>query len=439
MKEKLRRMIEQKKRENEMDKKYRVFFKVAAFAVVFMVVLFTVSRLFERKASRNAKGEFYVAKENYDVWFMGTSRMLNSAFPMELWNEYGITSYNLSGHAQFLPVTYWVMREALENKTPKVIVMDVMSIGAGDKVYTADMAYLHHSLDVMPFSPTKCEAVFDLLPEQDDRVEFLCNLSIYHSRWEEIGVGDFKPELSKEKGAEARIHVNPVEAPALISEGNIDETETMGKEYLRRIIALCKEKNVKLLLANLPQSADEDSQRMYASASVFADGENVDFINYLTRDKIGVIDYATDMFDNESHLNPSGARKVTRDLGKYLVEHYNLPDHRRADGALSEGLITKWNQDYQVYRQYLMEIMEGTDCVDDILMLAADPSIEINVSVGENSQFLEGEFYKALFANLEKEAKSFEIVTDTGLGREQIKLQVRDTCMEQSSVVEREF
>lgn len=422
-----------------MDKKYRVLFRATAFVVVFMVLLFGASRVFERKAARNAKGEFYRAKENYDVWFMGTSRMLNSAFPMELWNEYGITSYNLSGHAQFLPVTYWVMREALEDKTPKVIVMDVMSIGAGDKVYTADMAYLHHSLDVMPFSLTKCKAVFDLLPEHDDRVEFLCNLSIYHSRWEEIGAEDLKPEASKEKGAEARIHVNPMEAPVLISEGDIDKTETMGKEYLRKIIELCKEKNVKLLLANLPQSADEDSQRMYASASAFADGENVDYINYLTMDKIGVIDYATDLFDNESHLNPSGARKVTRDLGKYLVEHYDLPDHRTADGALSDGKIVEWNQDYQVYRQYLMEIMEGTDCVDDILMLAADSGIEINISVGENSQFLEEGYYKSLFANLEREANRFEIVTDTGLGREQIKLIVNDTKMEQDNTVEREF
>ena len=44
-----------------------------------------------------------------------------------------------------------------------------------------------------------------------------------------------------------------------------------------------------------------------------------------------------DTVDKGDHLNLTGARKVTRYLGNYLKENYELPDHRE------EQSYREWN------------------------------------------------------------------------------------------------
>lgn len=41
--------------------------------------------------------DFIEHSDSYDVLFFGNSHMANGVFPMELWNDYGIVSYNLAG------------------------------------------------------------------------------------------------------------------------------------------------------------------------------------------------------------------------------------------------------------------------------------------------------------------------------------------------------
>ena len=59
-----------------------------------------------------------------------------------------------------------------------------------------------------------------------------------------------------------------------------------------------------------------------------------------------VADYLTDCYDDSSHLNPSGAKKVTAYLGNYMMSHYEIPD-RRNDPAYA-----KWHDDLVRYTTY---------------------------------------------------------------------------------------
>jgi hypothetical protein len=60
-------------------------------------------------------------------------------------------------------------------------------------------------------------------------------------------------------------------------------------------------------------------------------------------DEIG-LDPATDFKDNGNHTNAAGAEKVTAWFGKWLKEHYELPD-RRGDAA-----YTSWQQAYERWK-----------------------------------------------------------------------------------------
>lgn len=65
-----------------------------------------------RKDSYFKYEPFFKQEENFDVLFMGTSHVLNAVYPMELWNDYGIVSYNFGGHGNYLPTTYCIMKNA---------------------------------------------------------------------------------------------------------------------------------------------------------------------------------------------------------------------------------------------------------------------------------------------------------------------------------------
>ena len=126
-------------------------------------LLFSLTELTENKGSDNKYHDFFRDRE-YDFLFMGTSHMVNGVFPMELWKEYGITSYNCGGTSNQLATTYWVMENALDYVNPKVVVIDCLNLSA-DMKYSSVFSHVHYSLDAFPLSLTKIRAVWDLLDD----------------------------------------------------------------------------------------------------------------------------------------------------------------------------------------------------------------------------------------------------------------------------------
>ena len=142
------------------------------------------SGITERKDSRNKYADFYAQKEDFDVLFIGQSRMLNAVFPMELWNDYGIVSYNLAGHGNRIPTNYWVLKNALEYTTPKLVVLDCGLVKEEEK--TGPLEQLHLSVDHIPLSRTKIAMMEDLLGDSKKKQDFLWKFSTYHNRWSEV-------------------------------------------------------------------------------------------------------------------------------------------------------------------------------------------------------------------------------------------------------------
>ena len=65
-------------------------------------------------------GPFLQDDREYDVLFFGSSHMVNDVFPMVLWKNYGLTSYNLGGHGASIAASYWELRLATQYHKPKV-------------------------------------------------------------------------------------------------------------------------------------------------------------------------------------------------------------------------------------------------------------------------------------------------------------------------------
>ena len=122
-----------------------------------------------------------------------------------------------------------------------------------------------------------------------------------------------------------------------------------GVVYLKKIIEECQSRNIPLLLTYLPFPTSEDCKMEANMVGDIASEYGVDYLDFT---KIDVVNYATDCNDPNSHLNVSGQEKVSKYIGNYIVENYDI-DRRTSDEKIREDWNSKYN-DYMVYREGLI-------------------------------------------------------------------------------------
>lgn len=286
--------------------------------------LMLCDRLLMRDDSERKYGAFYDEKQDFDVLFMGTSRVLDAVSPLEMWRDYGFTSYNMGNNSEPLEHTLYVMEAAFEYHVPKVAVVDLFYISHSiDEAWA--YPYRHIFLDRLPMSRTKIDLVKKSLPE-DLWLEYLMPFSLYHGRWEELLGGTSERMIDCEAymmGGELRIG-RSVGTQLVITREKTQE-ELPGHEQIRRITQLCREYGVVPVFIVLPGFATETEQMNMNSAEDICKELGVPYVNMMYE---GLLDFENDCFDWVGHLNPDGASKASAFLGRYLTEHYALPDHR---------------------------------------------------------------------------------------------------------------
>lgn len=335
---------------------------IAIFLILFMYI--KLNLLFKPSES-GYKATFMENADDIDVLLLGTSHMINAVFPMELWNEYGITSYNMAGHANKMPNSYWIMMNALDYSNPKLIILDCSNLSKDEK--TADNTF-HWSMDIFKLSKNKINAVNDLFTDPAKKMEYLFDFSLYHSRWNDITEDSFSEKRNVQYGGEMRIAVGIPDEMADINDVEKHEIDTYGTEYLRKIIEECQNRGIDILLAYLPFPADEETANESLIVEDIANEYGVDYLNFL---KMDIVDFTTDCYDANSHLNPSGAGKVTSYLGNYIQSKYGIADNRGNEA------YRDWDESYELYTKYKTEILKGYFDLPAYLMLLRNPDISV--------------------------------------------------------------
>lgn len=338
-----------------------------------------LTKLMEHKRSIEKYQPFFEQEADFDVLLLGTSHTKHSIFPMELWKDYGIVSYNMGINAAAIPTVYWILENALEYTNPKLLVVDCLNLENPWKV--SYRAIASHAFDAFPLSKTKIATAMDLADtnnvsgaeENIIPIGILWNFSQHHSRWSELKAADFSPNITKEKGAESLIAVaTPKDTSQVDHSGKLEDN--IGTEYLRKIIEDSQARGIEVLLTYLPfPERDIDwanANKVYDIAAEYG----INFINFLDMD---IVDYDTDCYDAVSHLNPSGARKVTDYLGNYIMEHYEIPDQR------SNIEYSKWFEDYEEYKTMKAENLRAQKNWDTYLMLLADKNMDTVIEIGD--------------------------------------------------------
>ena len=301
--------------------------------------------------------------------FLGSSHVLNGIFPMELWNEYGIVSYNMGGHGNRMALNYWVLRNALDHTTPKVVVLDAYMLGLEGKMANVDQ--VHISTDHFPYSQTKADMIDDLITDEEKKSDFLWKFSTYHNRWSVLEEKDFTKKTTPEKGAESRINVAvPTEIRYFEADYKIPE-DAPGVEYACKIIEECQDRGIDILITYLPFPEDSgwqgESNRMKDIAAEYG----VNYLDYYTL--LEQVNIYTDFYDKDSHMNPSGARKVTSYIGNFIMSNYAVEDQRENES------YSNWHEDYENYVQFKKQNIRNEEELKNYLMLLNDKDFSFGI------------------------------------------------------------
>ncbi|MCI8859450.1 MAG: hypothetical protein HFI71_08025 [Lachnospiraceae bacterium] len=334
------------------------------FVLIFCIVLNASATVFERKNSAHNYSDFWEQPEEYDIWFMGTSHVFYAIQPMELWNQYGIRAFDLAAPSSQMPQTYWTMMCALQYSQPRVIVLDTYKLHI-DVKHQQDRVP-HSGMDRIPFSITKVKGICDIFETWEERFEYLCKFSIYHNRWEELKESDFIINRSITKGARFKNKMIDRSDYQQIPKEDMSDTNTVGFQYLKKIIEECQRRKIELILIDLPFCSDKKQQQAINATSKIAEEYHVTFLNLAYEE--GLIDYKVD-FGDESHVNLFGAKKLTQYIGDYLSRKYDLMDYRE----LSE-IAEKWNHEWKQYSKLKLQKMRKSQKIKRYIQWLTDDS-----------------------------------------------------------------
>ena len=310
----------------------------------------------------------------YDVLFFGTSHVVNSVFPMQLWRDYGITSYNLAIHGGSIASSYWMLETALDYQKPKVAVMDVLLTKSN--YMQTDLPMAHAAMDPFPLSVTKLRAIWDIYDSPKDRAELLFPLDVFHNRWKDLdtemlkrGFGETK--VSPEKGGESRVRVYPLAEPLVVDASDVADGWTEGLRYLEKFILLCRQEGIAPVITYLPyRGAGDAEEQRYSNAAIrLAQSLGAETIDLQHSD---LLDDDTDWYDDGGHTNPLGAKKITGALGEYLTAAHDLPDHRDSGD---------WAADYEAYYAYQADNLQKTEDLWSLLALLSVEDFTATVEI----------------------------------------------------------
>ena len=258
-------------------------------------VLFDGGYWFEKKFiyDRNARLAAFELeqKDQIDVLNIGDSLSTTSLAPMELYRDYGYTSYNLGQDLQTPVESYYALKTALKTQPIKVVLYEAHNLFS--ESLKTDFPFLRfHYVWLKYWKPRSIRHYFK---------GFLVN----------DGHDGYTGGEYYDWGSTERHWINKYYVAVL-----------------KRTVELCRRKGIAFVLYSAPSPVCYHTISLHNTLADLADELGVPYLdaNY-DRDQIEM-DWKTDTHDCGDHLNLSGSRKMTNYLADYLASSTDLPDHR---------------------------------------------------------------------------------------------------------------
>ncbi len=317
-----------------------VFFGIGV--LLFQAVSYTLRPL-DKNFYREAVTGFYAEEEDsLDVVGLGGSSLFCFFDNVRFWEEFGLTSYNLSTASQSNFMFEYLIDEVEKNQSPQLYIIETRRFLLAENKETRSERFCF-VIDNMKYSWNRIKLINHMTDDWQERINFYFDIASYHDTWETFTYENLKyidnEEPTGAKGRVSKEKVKKVKFPEMVP---IEQDKEIAisqesEEALRSLLAKCREDDIPVLFIATPWSIDEENQRKNMYIKRIIEDAGFDFLDCNQyRDEIG-LDRKTDFWDTR-HTNMIGGAKVTRFLGNYIQENYKLSTEH------SEEVTEKWNQ-----------------------------------------------------------------------------------------------
>jgi hypothetical protein len=208
-------------------------------------------------------------------------------------------------------------------------------------------------------------------------------LAEYHDRWASISATDFwsyRDYVEKSdirKGAKLRTYIESSQFETKKGDPNA-KYDDIAREYLERIIELCSKNDIELMLINTGYNGNDEMILFADSIPEIAKENGLKYVDYTAMD---LVDYSCDFQTNaeNTHVNVSGAVKLTRHLGQYLIDNNLASDHRNEAG------VDKWEMDYQKYQKYILQETKSVEYFEEYIEMLYGSEYDIVIDFKDDS------------------------------------------------------
>ena len=310
--------------------------RIAGFLLVLVVLLKIFSILFdggywfEKKFiyDRNARLAAFglEQKDQINILNIGDSLSTTSLAPMELYRDYGYTTYNLGQDLQTPIESYFALRTALKTQPIKVVLYEGHNLFFASEDFEFPSSLLSESLKT--------------------EFPFLRFHYVWLKYWKPRSIRHYFKGFLVNDGHDGYTGGEYYDW---------DSTERhwvndLYVEVLKKTVDLCRRKGIYFVIYSAPSPVCYNSISIHNTLADIAEELGVDYLdaNY-DRDKIEM-DWNADTHDCGDHLNLSGSRRMTTYLGDYLAENTDLPDHR------DDPDYQAWNDLWDPYAEEIIQM-----------------------------------------------------------------------------------
>ncbi len=345
--------------------------RIVAFLVLMILCLSVVNRILLPKYYFNGDWpatstylDFYNMEEDtVDVLFLGSSHCAAAFSPVELYEKYGIKSYNLGCEQQNILLSYYWLQEAMRFQKPQYVFLDTFMLFPYDSsaALNTSEATTRKAVDFMKWSGVKFRAVKDIcrIDENQKISSYIFPNERFHTRWKWLSEDDFT--VASVGKHETLMGFFPIDFTCNIDsfqpfEETFDteyaEMVPVMREYLDKLVELCKENGIELVLVKTPTMFYSREAHNTVSAYAYENGlEYIDFNEEGIYHDAGLI-FAQDSCDTD-HVSVSGAMKVSDYVGEWLFD--KVPNGQKDE---------QWEKRARYYSHYLKD--EGLKTETDI-------------------------------------------------------------------------
>ncbi len=328
--------------------------------------------------------QFYKMKKNsVDVLFFGSSVCVNNFNPQEIYNDYGIRSYNLGSEQQSIFLSYYWLKEALRSQKPKAVVLEtkfLFTIHPEDAINTVE-GLTRKCIDPMsPLSPVKLEVARDYCNRDlnEPFLSFYLTNIRFHTRWKSLGEEDFSPSYTSNahlKGFSQLLYLPGGEYKPFIptDKMTITDFDPLMKEYLDKMKSLCDENDIKFILVTVPTGM---SDGMNNALNSYASEHGINYYNFAYWKNYDKLDIDPSTETSVDHANVLGAVKSSRLIGQILKDDYQIEGHEDS----------QWNSTKEYYSKILKKAaLMTTNNVEDYVALLKDDDYTVFISAMDDA------------------------------------------------------